>query len=155
MTRRRSTHDLPSPIGALLLQTPQTCEAGVAARPSARHTTLDTSASSTHASVVASQAGSTRSAARRHIRPPAAGTVRPPASHTSLATQGAATLVGVHGFPLAAMINSASRTALAISAATTQGSPAARRAGATACTTSHARLTRGPTPTARALSCRD
>jgi len=154
MTRRRSTHDRPSPIGALLLRTPQTCEAGVAARHFARRTMLAISASSTHASVVASQAGSTRGVAQRRIRPPAAGTVRP-TPHTNLATRRATTLVGTHGFPMAAMISSVSRTAPAISAATTQGSPAARRAGATARATSHARLAQGPTPTARALSCRD
>merc|ERR1711948_149216 len=102
----------------------QTCEAGGVDHPSASRT----------ASVI-----STGSADRRHGRDPAATTGGMP--------------VGTHGFPAAATINSVSRTALAISAATIQGSPAAGGVGVMAIIGWNARRGRGPTRTARSLSC--
>merc|ERR1712241_30747 len=137
MTRRRNTHDLLSPTGApplrILLQT---CEGVGVDHPSARRsTTLATFATNLHASAVAGQASSTSSAGRRHGRHPAA-------------TPGAP--VGAHGVPVVATVRSASRTALAISAATIQRSPVAGGAGEVRATMSNARRLRAPTPGASA-----
>merc|ERR1712241_1398187 len=137
MTRRRRTHDLLSPIGApplrILLQT---CEAVGVDHPFARRSTaLATWATNIHASAVAGRAFSTGSAERRHGRHLAASPGTP---------------VGAHGVPVAATIRSASRTALAISAATIQGSPAAGGAGGVRATMSNARRLRAPTPGASA-----
>jgi len=148
MTRRQSTLDLPSPAGRPSLRPLRA--AGGAARLSARRITSDSFARRPRAPAAAGRARSTRSAARRSTRPPAAGTARP-ATHSSLATQGAALLVGTHGPRLAATTNSARSTMSALSAAIIPGSPAARGAG----TTSRARRPRDPTLTARAVQRRD
>mmetsp|Transcript_7774 Transcript_7774/g.16116 ORF Transcript_7774/g.16116 Transcript_7774/m.16116 type:complete len:227 (+) Transcript_7774:286-966(+) len=148
MTRRQSTHDLPSPAGRTSLRPLRA--AGGAARLSARRITSGSSARRPRAPAAAGRASTTRSVARRCTRPPAAGTACP-TTRSSLATQGAAILVGTHGPRLAAMTNSARSTMSAISAATIPASPAAGRAG----TTARARRPQDPTLTARAVLRRD